>query len=134
MGYPAMFLMKKQTIGILVCILVMNLVIGCGGENKWKPFLGYWTMTTSTSDQLEIKTNGDYFLATTFQKTNFFGYSQDSFVVKPQGETLVLANQMGGQVPIIYDKASDMITLNGLKYRRQTPDDAKKLEEMQKKK
>lgn len=117
-------------------VIASNFVVGCGGDSKWKPYVGKWTDETKATRQMEIKANGGESFILTIHKKSFFGPGIESndFIAKPSGEILAVSIAGFAEVPIIYDKKTDTISFDNTKYRRQTPDDAKKLEEIRKNK
>lgn len=124
--------MKKQVlIGIFILVLLL-ITAGCGGGSKWDKYLGMWTNEAFATAQMEIKKNGDSFILTTYEN-NFTGpgITTKNYIVKPVGEVLSLAIPgVGIELPIIYDEKIDKLSFDGKKYRRQTKEDAKKMEEL----
>ena len=126
--------MKKASVLVLCLILVVALA-GCGGSgSKWKPYLGKWTNETMATRQMEIKANGDNFIMTYYQN-NFIGpgIKTTDYILKPSGEVLAVT-AMGIEMPMIHDSKTDTLSFDGQKWRRQTAEDAKKMEELKKSK
>ena len=119
--------MKKALVLVLCLILVVALA-GCG--SKWKPWLGKWTNETMVTRQMEIKANGDNFIMTYYQN-NFIGpgIKTTDYILKPSGEVLAVT-ALGIEMPIIHDPKTDTLSFDGHKWRRQTAEDAKKMEEL----
>ena len=134
--------MKK--ILILALILCVTLVAGCGGGSGGVsspgigpaklPQLGFWTNNAEFGAiyQLEIKPSGDNFLVTAYHK-NFPGVKTFDYIAKKSGNNLAV-DAGGTSLAVVHDPGSDTLSFDGGKYRRQTADDAKKLEELKKQK
>ena len=128
--------MKKQILmGILILVLLL-MTVGCGGGSKWDKYLGMWANEAHPTAQIGIKKNGDSFILTTYE-SNFWGpgITTHDFIVKPVGEVLSLTVPgFGIELPIIYDEKTDKLSYDGKKYRRQTKEDAQKMEELKNRK
>ena len=125
----------KKTIVLVLCLVLIVALAGCGGSgSKWKPYLGKWTNETMATRQMEIKANGENFIMTYYQN-NFIGpgIKTTDYILKPTGEVLAVA-VMGIEMPMIHDPKTDTLSFDGHKWRRQTAEDAKKMEEMKKSK
>ena len=125
----------KKALVLVLCLILVIMLGGCGGSgSKWKPYLGKWTNETMATRQMEIKANGDNFIMTYYQN-NFIGpgIKTTDYILKPSGEVLAVAI-MGIEVPMIHDQKTDTLSFDGQKFRRQTPDDAKKMEELKNRK
>lgn len=81
---------------------------------------------------MEIKPSGDEFLVRTYHK-NFPGVKVVDYIAKKSGSNLVVA-VAGTSLAVVHDPAADTLSFDGGKYRRQTADDAKKLEALKKEK
>lgn len=128
-------MMMKKWMVLTLCLALVVSLAGCGGGgSKWKPYLGKWTNEAMATRQMEIKANGDSFIMTYYQN-NFFGagIKTTDYIVKPTGEVLAVA-VMGIEMPMIHDPKTDTLSFDGQKFRRQTPDDAKKMEELKNRK
>ena len=133
--------MKKWL--ILSLIICVTLVTGCGGGSGGVgtagsaaklPQMGWWT---NNSDhmmvyQMEIKPSGDNYLVTTYRK-NFPGVITGDYIAKKSGSNLTVT-LLGTDLAMVHDAQVDTLTFDGAKYHRQTPDDAKKLEDLKKQK
>ena len=132
---------------ILTLILCVTFIAGCGGSSPAAPGagsspaaattipqLGFWTNNSDHMAiyQMEIKPSGDEFLIRTYHK-NFPGIKTVDYIAKKSGSNLAVA-VAGTSAPIVHDPAADTLGFDGGKYRRQTPDDAKKLEALKKEK
>ena len=82
--------------------------------------------------QMEIKPSGDEFLVRTYHK-NFPGIKTVDYIAKKSGGNLAVA-AAGVSLAVVHDPAADTLSFDGGKYRRQTADDAKKLEVLKKEK
>ena len=125
----------KKTIVLVLCLVLIVALAGCGGSgSKWKPYLGKWTNETMATRQMEIKANGDNFIMTYYQN-NFIGpeIKTTDYILKPSGEVLAVT-AMGIEMPMIHDPKADTLSFDGQKWRRQTAEDAKKMEELKKSK
>ena len=139
--------MKKLL--ILTLTLCVSFIAGCGGGSPAAPGtgsasapaaaaaipqLGFWTNNSDFQAiyQMEIKPSGDEFLIRTYHK-NFPGIKTVDYIAKKSGSNLAVA-VAGTSAPIVHDPAADTLSFDGGKYRRQTPDDAKKLEALKKEK
>ena len=124
--------MKK--ILILALILCVTLVAGCGGSSPAPaavatiPQLGFWTNNSDRMAiyQMEIKPSGENFLVTAYHK-NFPGVKTVDYIAKKSGNNLAV-DAGGTSLAVVHDPGSDTLSFDGGKYRRQTADDAKKLE------
>ena len=117
-------------------VLILLLFSGCagGGASKWKPYLGAWALPGWPAQQMEITPNGENFLIRIYD-SNFFGRNggviHKDYALQPQGEVLVIRTALG-DIPLIHDAKADSLSFEGRTYRRQTPEDANKLEELKK--
>ena len=127
--------MKKWCLGLLALLVLSNFIVGCGGGGKWKPYLGMWTDEKLATRQMEIKENGREGFILTLYQNNFFGpgIKTNDFIAKPSGETLSVT-VLGFELPVVLDKKANTVSFDGSRYRRQTPEDAKKLEELKNRK
>lgn len=126
----------RKLIMFWALLLVITMISGCGNNNKWKPYIGMWTNEAFATAQMEIRVNGDSFILTRYE-SNFIGpgITTSDFIVKPAGEVLSLTMPgVGIEIPIIYDAKTDKLSFEGKKYRRQTKEDAKKMEELKNRK
>ena len=90
----------------------------------------------AVSGAIEIVANGEGELRCDLvEQNNFFGagLKTNDFIAKPSGETMSVT-LAGIELPVILDKKANTISFDGIKYRRQTPEDAKKLEELKNRK
>ena len=138
--------MKKLL--ILTLTLCVSFIAGCGsgpaapGTGSASapaaaaaiPQLGFWTNNSDFQAiyQMEIKPSGDEFLIRTYHK-NFPGIKTVDYIAKKSGGNLAVA-AAGVSLAVVHDPAADTLSFDGGKYRRQTPDDAKKLEALKKEK
>ena len=137
--------MKKWL--VLSLIICVTLVAGCGGSGtpgagsssvaKTVPsYEGAWlnTITTQMIVAMDIKPNGGDFLLTTWPRASegrIQKVGQNFEAKKKSAETLGVT-MMGTNLVLVYDPKTDTLTFDGGHYRRQTTDDAKKLEERKK--
>ena len=133
-------MMKTKSKWILtaaVLVLILLLCSGCagGGAGKWKPYVGGWAIPDKPTMQAEITPNGVNSFLLRVYENNFFGRNggviHKDYSLTPEGEILVIRTALG-DVPLIHDAKADTLSLWGRTYRRQTPEDAKKLEELKK--
>lgn len=132
--------MKKWM--VLTLVLCVYLVAGCGGGSVSGPSggaaklpqIGQWTNNAEFGAiyQLEIKPSGENFLVTAYHK-NFPGVKTVDYIAKKSGNNLAV-DAGGTSLAVVHDPGSDTLSFDGGKYRRQTADDAKKLEELKKQK
>lgn len=127
---------RRWIVTAAALVLILLLFSGCAGmgASKWKPYLGAWAMPGWPAQQMEITPNGETFLLRVYD-SNFFGRNggviHNDYSLQPQGEVLVVRTALG-DIPLIYDAKADNLSFSGRTYRRQTPEDAKKLEELKK--
>ena len=132
---------------LLIALLVyVSFIAGCGSGPAAPgagsapapaaaiPQLGFWTNNSDFQaiHQMEIKPSGDEFLVRTYHK-NFPGVKVVDYIAKKSGSNLVVA-VAGTSLAVVHDPAADTLSFDGGKYRRQTADDAKKLEALKKEK
>ena len=132
--------MKKWM--VLTLVLCVYLVAGCGGGSVSGPSggaaklpqIGQWTNTITTQmiTYMDIKPNGDAFLVTTYQKSHP-SVRQVDYIAKRSGDILTVS-LAGTDLAMVHDPKTDTLSFDAGKFRRQTPDDAKKLEELKKQK
>ena len=83
---------------------------------------------------MDVKKNGGDYMVTLWPKASegrVQKVGQNFEAKKKSAETLSVA-MMGTNLVLVYDPESDTLTFDGGQYRRQTPDDAKKLEDRKK--
>ena len=128
-------MMMKKWMVLVLCLVLVVALAGCGvSGSKWKPYLGKWTNEAMATRQMEIKANGESFIVT-YSQNNFFGpgIKTTDYIAKPTGDVLAVS-LMGIEMPMIHDPKADTLSFDGQKFRRQTPDDAKKMEELKNRK
>lgn len=132
--------MKKWLVlSLLVCV---SFLAGCGGGSVSGPSggaaklpqIGQWTNTITTQmiTYMDIKPNGDAFLVTTYQKSHP-SVKQVDYMAKKSGDILTVS-LAGTDLAMVHDPKTDTLAFDAGKFRRQTPEDAKKLEELKKQK
>ena len=139
--------MKK--ILILTLVLCVTLVAGCvsgpaapgtGSASApaaaVKSYEGAWinTITTQMAVAMDVKKSGGDYLITIWPKASegrVQKVGQNFEAKKKSNETLAVA-MMGTTLVLVYDPKTDILTFDGGQFRRQTPDDAKKLEDRKK--
>ena len=136
--------MKKLL--ILTLTLCVSFIAGCGSSPSAPgagsapaaaaaiPQLGSWTNNSDHMAiyQMEITPSGNGFLIRTYHK-NFPGVKTVDYIATKSGSNLAVA-AAGTSLAIVHDPAADTLSFDGGKYRRQTADDAKKLEALKKEK
>lgn len=137
--------MKKLL--ILTLTLCVSFIAGCGSgpaapgtgsapAAAVKNYEGSWinTITTQMAVAMDVKKNGGDYMVTLWPKASegrVQKVGQNFEAKKKSAETLSVA-MMGTNLVLVYDPESDTLTFDGGQYRRQTPDDAKKLEDRKK--
>ena len=135
--------MKKWL--VLSLIICVTLVAGCGGSGTpgtgspaaaKQSYEGNWinTITSQMIVAMDIKPNGGDFLLTTWPKASEGRIQQvgKNFEAKKKSAETLAVTMMGTNLVLVYDSKTDTLTFDGGKYRRQTADDAKKIEERKK--
>ena len=138
--------MKKWLVlSLVLCVL---LVAGCGSGSPAAPgsgsspaaavknFEGAWIniITTQMAVALDVKKNGGDYLVTLWPKASEGRVQKvgQHFNAKPKTAETLSVTMMGTDLVLVYDPKSDTLSFDGGQYRRQTPDDAKKLEDRKK--
>ena len=139
--------MKKWLVlSLVLCVL---LVAGCGSGSPAAPgsgsspgpavknYEGAWinTITTQMAVALDVKKNGsDDYLITLWPKASEGRVQKigQNFEAKKKSAETLSVTMMGTNLVLVYDPKTDTLTFDGGHYRRQTTDDAKKLEERKK--
>ena len=139
--------MKKLL--ILTLILCVTLVAGCGGSSgpaatgagsapaaAAKSYEGAWlnTITTQMAVALDVKQNGGDYLITLWPKASEGRVQKvgQNFNAKKKSNETLAVTMMGTNLVLVYDPKTDTLTFDGGQYRRQTPEDAKKIENRKK--
>ena len=137
--------MKKLL--ILTLTLCVSFIAGCGSgpaapgagsapAAAVKSYEGAWinTITTQMAVAMDVKKSGGDYLITIWPKASegrVQKVGQNFEAIKKSNETLAVT-MMGTNLVLVYDPKSDTLSFDGGQYRRQTPDDAKKIEERKK--
>ena len=139
--------MKKLL--ILTLTLCVSFIAGCGSgpaapgtgstpASAAKSYEGAWlnTITTQMAVALDVKKNGGDYLVTLWPKASEGRVQKvgQNFEAKKKSDGTLAITMMGTNLLLVYDSKSDTLTFDGGQYRRQTPDDAKKLDELKKQK
>ena len=137
--------MKKWM--VLTLVICVTLVAGCGTgpaapgagstpASAAKSYEGAWlnTITTQMAVALDVKKNGGDYLVTLWPKASEGRVQKvgQNFEAKKKSDGTLAIIMMGTNLLLVYDSKSDTLTFDGGQYRRQTPDDAKKLEDRKK--
>ena len=134
--------MKKWL--VLTLVICVILVAGCGSNGPAAPgagsapvaavknFEGAWIniITTQMAVALDVKKNGGDYLVTLWPKASEGRVQKagQNFEAKKKSNETLAVTMMGTNLVLVYDPKSDTLTFDGGQYKRQTPDDAKKLE------
>ena len=133
--------MKKWL--VLTLVICVILVAGCGtgpaapGAGSApaaaaKSYEGAWinTITTQMVVALDVKKNGNDYLITLWPKASEGRVQKNgqNFEAKKKSAETLSVTMMGTNLVLVYEPKNDTLTFDGGQYRRQTPDDAKKLE------
>ena len=144
--------MKKWM--VLTLVICVALVAGCGGSSPAatgagsagsagsapaaavKNYEGAWInkITTQMAVAMDVKKSGGDYLITIWPRASegrVQKIGQNFEAIKKSTETLAIT-MMGTNLVLVYDPKSDTLTFDGGQYKRQTPDDAKKLEDRKK--
>lgn len=142
--------MKKWL--VLTLVLCVFLVAGCGGGSPTAPgagsgstpapaaavknYEGAWinTITTQMVVAMDVKKNGGDYMVTLWPKASEGRVQKvgQNFEAKKKSNETLSVTMMGTNLVLVYDPKSDTMTFDGGQYKRQTPDDVKKLEERKK--
>ena len=133
---------------LVLLVLCVSLVAGCGGSGPAAPgagsspgpavksYEGAWinTITTQMAVAMDIKKAGGDYLITIWPKASEGRVQKvgQNFEAKKKSAETLSVTMMGTDLVLVYDSKSDTLTFDGGQYRRQTPDDAKKLEDRKK--
>ena len=140
-----MLKMKKWLVlSLLTLVICVTLVAGCGGSGTSagspaatkQSYEGAWlnTITSQMFVAIDIKPSGGDYLLIAWPKAaegRVQKVGQNFEAKKKSAETLGVT-MMGTNLVLVYDPKTDTLTFDGGKYRRQTADDAKKIEERKK--